>query len=80
MPVLKKLTPIGNSLALVLPKPFWDQAGIDRDTVVEIASDGERIVLIPHLTDKRGAKKARMSKLIDEVLERHHTTLKKLFK
>lgn len=80
MAILKKLTPVGNSLALVLPKPFLDQVGIDRDTEVEIASDGERIVLIPHLTDKRSAKRAKVSKLIDEVLERHHKTLEKLAK
>ena len=76
MPLLKKLAPVGNSLALVIPKAFLDQAGIDRDTEVEIASDGVRIVLIPRLA--RGAKRAGVSKLIDEVLERHHETLKKL--
>ena len=79
MPVLKKLTPIGNSLAIVLPKPFLDQIGMDRDTEVEIASDGERIVLIPRLSKPKG-KRARVSELIDEVLERHHTTLEKLAK
>jgi antitoxin MazE len=51
--MVKKLTKTGNSLALVLDKPLLEQLGIDADTPLEIASDGEVLVISPVREKKR---------------------------
>src|SRR5690242_12893379 len=43
----KTLTPLGNSLALVIDKPIREVLGIARKTVLEVTTDGKRIVVIP---------------------------------
>ncbi len=43
----KRLTSIGNSLGLIIDKPILDLLGIDRDTVLEISTDGRRLVIQP---------------------------------
>jgi antitoxin component of MazEF toxin-antitoxin module len=48
LPVVKKLTNLGGSRGIVLPKPFLDQLVLDAHGELEIALERDRIVLTPH--------------------------------
>lgn len=43
----KKLVSIGNSLGLVIEKPILDLLKIQRETVLEISTDGESLIIRP---------------------------------
>jgi antitoxin component of MazEF toxin-antitoxin module len=45
--VIKKLTRHGNSLALVIDKPILELLNIDRDTPLEITTDGRSLIITP---------------------------------
>jgi len=45
--VRKKLVRTGNSLALVLDKDLLDELGIGADTLLELSTDGDVIVVSP---------------------------------
>jgi hypothetical protein len=45
--VKKRLSTLGNSLALVIDKPLRDLLGIDRATVLSISTDGRRLIIDP---------------------------------
>jgi len=45
--MIKKLTPIGNSLGLIIDRPILDLLDIDRDTELEITTDGTTLVIQP---------------------------------
>jgi AbrB family looped-hinge helix DNA binding protein len=53
MPVLKKITPVGNSRkgrvsgAVIIPKPFLEQLGIGLGSKVEVHLESDRIVIKP---------------------------------
>lgn len=73
----KRLSAIGNSLGLVIEKPILELLGIDRDTDLEMRTDGERLIIEPV---RKSARRSRVSKAIDEVLTKHASTMKKLAK
>ncbi len=45
--MIKKLTPIGNSLGLIIDRPILKLLNIDRDTELEISTDGETLIIRP---------------------------------
>ncbi|MDQ6958721.1 MAG: AbrB/MazE/SpoVT family DNA-binding domain-containing protein [Mariprofundaceae bacterium] len=45
--MIKNLTPIGNSLGLIIDRPILKLLGIDRDTELEITTDGETLIIQP---------------------------------
>lgn len=45
--MLKKLTKHGNSLALVIDRPILDLLKIDRETPLDISTDGTRLFVAP---------------------------------
>jgi antitoxin component of MazEF toxin-antitoxin module len=45
MAIRKTLSAFGNSLALVIEKPVLELLGIDRTTLLEISTDGRRLVV-----------------------------------
>jgi len=45
--MIKKLTPIGNSLGLIIDRPILNLLDIDRDTELEITTDGKILVIQP---------------------------------
>jgi len=45
--MIKKLTPIGNSLGLIIDRPILNLLDIDRDTELEITTDGETLMIQP---------------------------------
>lgn len=52
----KRLTRTGNSHALVLDKGILEATGIDSDTMLEISTDGDVILISPARDEDRVAK------------------------
>lgn len=71
----KKLTAIGNSLGVVIEKPILELLDIDRDTELEMRTDGNLLILEPiRKRRKRVAEAAR------RVMDAHDETFRKLAK
>ncbi len=45
--MVKTLSRTGNSLALILDKPLLEATGIDAETLLEVSTDGDVIVIAP---------------------------------
>jgi antitoxin MazE len=43
----KKLSAIGNSLGIVIEKPILELLDIDRETELEMTTDGQRLIIEP---------------------------------
>ena len=71
----KKLTAIGNSLGLVIEKPILELLDIDRDTELEMRTDGKLLILEP--VRQRRQKIAEAAK---RVMDAHDDTFRKLAK
>ncbi len=71
--MVKTLSPIGNSLGLILDKPILDLLGIARDTPLEIKTDGESLIIRP-IREKDGAVGESTRRMMDS----HAETLRKL--
>ena len=71
----KKLTRTGNSLALILDKPLLDRAGIDADTMLEVSTDGDVIVVTP-MRDRRRTN--RLKRIVEEAHRRYGGVFKRL--
>jgi antitoxin MazE len=56
----KKLTAIGNSLGIVIEKPILELLDIDRDTELDMRTDGDRLVLVPIRKGRKQRLKAAM--------------------
>jgi antitoxin component of MazEF toxin-antitoxin module len=72
----KKLSAIGNSLGVVIEKPILELLDIDRDTELEMRTDGERLILEPVRTGKR----AKVKSAVQRAMATHDATLRKLAK
>ena len=75
--MIKKLTPHGNSQALVIEKAILQLLKIDKDTPLEVSTDGTKIIISP-IHDKRREKAFRAA--LKKVNKNHGKTLKKLAK
>ncbi|MCC6740625.1 MAG: AbrB/MazE/SpoVT family DNA-binding domain-containing protein [Planctomycetia bacterium] len=72
----KKLTAIGNSLGIVIEKPILDLLHIDRETEIEMSTDGQRLILSP----VRSARRARLDASAKKIMDQHDATFRKLAK
>jgi antitoxin MazE len=72
----KKLTAIGNSLGVVIEKPILELLDIDRDTELEMRTDGNLLILEP----LRRSKKRKVVEAAHRAMDKHESTLKKLAK
>lgn len=54
--MLKKLTKHGNSLALVIDRPILDLLKIEPETLLEVSTDGQRLIVAPAKTSARRKK------------------------
>ena len=71
--MVKTLSPIGNSLGLIIDKAILDLLGIARDTPLEIKTDGEALIIRPiRAKDTAVADSAR------RMMDTHAETLQKL--
>lgn len=65
----KKLKSIGNSLGLIIERPILELLNIDRDTELEVTTDGDGLHIRPIRDIKASASR---------MMEAHDETLKKL--
>jgi antitoxin MazE len=72
---MKKPIVAGNSLAVVLDKAVLEATGITRETLLEVSTDGDVIVLSP-VRDKE--RSVRMGAIADGVFTRHAAAFRKL--
>ena len=72
----KKLSAIGNSLGIVIEKPILELLEIDRETELDMRTDGERLIIEP----VRGAKRAKVKAAVQRAMSAHDATLRKLAK
>jgi antitoxin MazE len=74
--MIKKLTAVGNSLGLIIERPILDLLNIDKDTLLEVRTDGEALIVRPAPKDK----KARVRASAARMMKAHDATLRKLAK
>ena len=73
--MVKKLSAVGNSLGIVIEKPILELLKIDRDTELEVTTDGDRLILQP-IRDRRKPVLAASKRVMDA----HRETCRKLAK
>jgi len=72
----KRLTAVGNSLGLIIEKPILDLLGIDRETDLDMQTDGDGLIIRP----LKGARSRRLKAASKEVMNAHNETFSKLSK
>jgi len=70
----KTLTAIGNSLGLIIERPILDLLNIDKDTKLEVRTDGEALIIRP----VRKGRRARVKEAAERLMDSHDDTLQKL--
>ncbi len=71
----KRLTRTGNSHALVLDKGILEATGIDSDTMLEVSTDGDVILISPVRDEDRVAK---LQRGLDRMHERYAGAFRRL--
>jgi antitoxin MazE len=74
--VIKKLSAVGNSLGLIIERPILELLNIDKDTLLEVRTDGEALIIRP----TKGGKRARIRESTERMMGIHAETLRKLAK
>lgn len=70
----KRLTNIGNSLGIIIDKPILELLDIDRNTDIEIRTDGDTLILRP----VRIGRKKMIEEASGELIRAHGKTYEKL--
>lgn len=70
----KRLSAVGNSLGIVIEKPILELLKIDRETELEVSTDGSRLIIEP----VSRAKSVRTS--AEKIMKKHDSTFRKLAK
>ncbi len=70
----KTLSAIGNSLGLIIERPILDLLNIDKDTKLEVRTDGEALIIRP----VRKGRRARVKEATERLMDSHDDTLQKL--
>ena len=71
----KRLSAVGNSYGLVIEKPILELLKIDRETELEMTTDGNRLIIEPIRDKKRSLKTS-----AEKVMKKHDSTFRKLAK
>lgn len=74
--MIKRLTTIGNSLGLIIERPILELLDIDRETPLEVRTDGEALIIRP----LRQNRSARLSAAAERMMDAHDETMRKLAK
>jgi len=72
--MLKKLTTIGNSLGIIIERPILELLAIDKETPLEMTTDGEVLILRP----VRGDHRQRVQAAVHHLMDVHDATFKRL--
>lgn len=73
----KNLTAIGNSFGIVIEKPILDLLGIDKETQLEISTNGKHLIIKPVREISRAEK---IKAATRRVIKNHDKTLRELAK
>ena len=71
----KHLVTIGNSLGIIIEKPILDLLRIERDTPLDVRTDGDRLIIEPISNDE---KLKRVKEASSWAIKNHRETFKKL--
>jgi antitoxin MazE len=74
--MIKKLTAIGDSQGLIIEEPILELLGIDKDTPLEVKTDGEALIIRP----ARESRRQRVRQATERLMAHHDETLRKLAK
>jgi antitoxin MazE len=74
--MIKKLSAVGNSLALIIERPILELLDITKDTPLEVKTDGEALIIRP----AKLSKKERVRESTKRMMAIHDDTLRKLAK
>ena len=74
--MLKKLITIGNSLGLIIERPILELLDIDKETPLEVRTDGEVLIIRP----LRRNRSARLKAAAERMMDVHDETMGKLAK
>lgn len=72
---MKTLVAIGNSLGIIIEKPILDILHIERDTPLDVKTDGNSLIIRPLTKEERAE---RLNVAVDRAMKNHHETLRKL--
>ncbi len=73
--MVKKLTQHGNSLALVIDRPILELLKMDRDTDLEVSTDGDRLII-----SRADAEALARKKKFDAAQSKAHKRYSRAFK
>lgn len=73
----KTLTPIGDSLGLIIDKPLLEMMHIGQDTPLDVETDGE-VLIIRRARDMD--RRSRVRGATEKMMDAHAETLRKLAK
>jgi len=71
----KKLTRTGNSVALVLDKPFLEELGLDEESEVEVSTDGQILVITP---ERDPARQRKFRKAVEKINRKYAGLFRRL--
>lgn len=71
--MVKKLAAIGNSLGVIIDRPILDLLSINKDTPLEIKTDGNALIIKP-IRDKSSL----IADTAAQLMQEHDETLRKL--
>lgn len=74
MALIKRLMKVGDSRAVVLPKPFLDQMELSEHGEVELTLERDRIVIAPH----RYATREEVRAATKRTMKKHRQSLERL--
>lgn len=74
--MIKKLSAVGNSLGLIIERPILELLDITKDTLLEVKTDGEALIIRP----VRLSKQERVRASTQRMMAVHADTLRKLAK
>ena len=75
--MVKKLSAVGNSLGLIIERPILDLLDLNKDTALEITTDGEALIIRPV---RKGPLMDRALAAADRLMDAHEETYRKLAK
>jgi antitoxin MazE len=74
--MIKRLTAVGNSLGLIIERPILELLDIDKETPLEVRTDGEALIIRP----QRKNRSARLKAAAERMMDAHDEAMRKLAK
>lgn len=76
--MVQKLIPIGNSVGIIIPQIFRQEAGLKPGDEVEVKLKGSDVVLSKSKKKLTGGVNAKFVKMVEEFIDEHEDVLKEL--